>query len=129
MLRFLGIDTIAGMRAFLVLFVHLIVTVVQLTRPGGLRSVVAESVLLKHQLLIFIRGRKRVPNLRAADRFVAGLCTRKYRMLFAQQVESDADRGFDTFRSWENYDTVLIRSVDSLKRKPRRINRGRSSDG
>jgi hypothetical protein len=37
--------------------------------------VVAESVLVKHQLLILNRGRKRAPNLRAADRILAGLCT------------------------------------------------------
>ena len=36
---------------------------------------VAESVLVKHQLLILNRGRKRAPNLRAADRILAGLCT------------------------------------------------------
>jgi hypothetical protein len=46
-----------------ILFVHLIVTVVRLARPGGLRSVVAESLLLKHQLCILNRGRKRAPNL------------------------------------------------------------------
>jgi hypothetical protein len=53
----------------------LIVTVVQLARPGGLRSVVAESLLLKHQLCILNRGRKRARNLRAAERIIAGLCT------------------------------------------------------
>jgi len=37
--------------------------------------VVAESVLVKHQLRILNRGRKRAPNLRAADRIIAGLCT------------------------------------------------------
>ena len=37
--------------------------------------VVAESVLVKHQLLILNRGRKRAPNLCAADRVLAGLCT------------------------------------------------------
>ena len=58
-----------------ILFVHLIVTAVRLARPGGLRSVVAESVLVKHQLLILNRGRKRAPNLRSADRVIAGLCT------------------------------------------------------
>ena len=63
------------MRDCLILFVHLIVTVARLAGPGGLRSVVAESVLIKHQLLIFNRGRKRAPNLRAADRVLAGLCT------------------------------------------------------
>jgi hypothetical protein len=57
------------------LFIHLIVTVVRLARPGGLRSVVAESVLVKHQLRILNRGRERAPNLRAAERIIAGLCT------------------------------------------------------
>src|SRR6266853_6921071 len=63
------------MRDVVILFVHFIVTVVRLAGPGGLRSVVAESVLVKHQLRIFNRGRKRAPNLRAADRIIAGLCT------------------------------------------------------
>ena len=63
------------MRDIVIVFVHLIVTVVRLARPGGLRSVVAESVLVKHQLRILRRGRKRAPNLRAADRIIAGLCT------------------------------------------------------
>ena len=58
-----------------ILFVHLIVTLVRLARPGGFRSVVAESVLVKHQLLILNRGRERAPNLRAAKRIIAGLCT------------------------------------------------------
>jgi len=51
------------MRDVVILFVHLIVTVVRLAGPGGLRSVVAESVLVKHQLRILNRGRKRAPNL------------------------------------------------------------------
>ena len=63
------------MRDFLILFVHLIVTVARLARPGGLRSVVAESALVRHQLLVLNRGRKRAPNLRAADRIITGLCT------------------------------------------------------
>lgn len=63
------------MRDFFILFVHVIVTLAQLTRPGGLRSVVAESVLVRHQLLVLNRGRKRAPNLHPADRIIAGLCT------------------------------------------------------
>jgi hypothetical protein len=50
-------------------------TVARLTGPGGARAVVAESVLVKHQLLILNRSRKRSPNLRLADRLVAGVCT------------------------------------------------------
>jgi hypothetical protein len=57
------------------LFVHLIVALARLARPGGLRSVVAESVQLQHQLLILNRRRKRAPNLRATDRIIAGLRT------------------------------------------------------
>src|SRR5215469_15400752 len=63
------------MRDVLILFLHLIVTVVRLARPGGLRYVVAESLLVKHQLRILNRGRKRAPNLCAAERWIAGLCT------------------------------------------------------
>src|SRR5678816_4344532 len=62
------------MRDFAIVFVHLIVTLARLAGPGGLRSVVAESVLVRHQLLVLNRGRKRAPNLRATDRIIAGLC-------------------------------------------------------
>ena len=41
---------------------------------GGLRSVVAESVLVKQQLLILNRSRHRAPNLCASDRILAGVC-------------------------------------------------------
>jgi transposase InsO family protein len=72
------------MRDVIALFVHAIVTIVRLAEPGGLRAVVAESVLVKHQLLILNRGRKRAPNLRVSDRIIAGLCAlfmRRVRML------------------------------------------------
>src|SRR6476646_8927682 len=63
------------MRDVVILFVHVIVNLLRLAGPGGLRSVVAESVLVKHQLRILNRGRQRAPNLRPADRIIAGLCT------------------------------------------------------
>jgi hypothetical protein len=59
----------------LALFLHLIVTLVRLIKPGGLRAVVAESVLTRHQILILNRSRKRAPHLRVSDRIIAGLCT------------------------------------------------------
>src|SRR3979490_2061166 len=62
------------MRDLAILFLHLLTTVARLAGPGGARSVVAESVLVKHQLLILNRSRKRSPNLRPSDRVVAGLC-------------------------------------------------------
>src|SRR5215831_20129371 len=63
------------MRDLIILLVHLITTVFRLARPGGLRSAVAESVLIKHQLLIVNRSRRRAPNLRVLDRLIAGFCS------------------------------------------------------
>ena len=63
------------MRDIIILFVHVVATVVRLARPRGLRAVVAESVLVRHQLLILNRGRKRAPNLHIVDRIIAGSCT------------------------------------------------------
>src|SRR2546428_2732510 len=57
-----------------VLVLHLLATVARLAGPGGARSVVAESVLIKQQLLILNRSRQRSPNLRFSDRLVAGVC-------------------------------------------------------
>ena len=103
------------MRDLAVLVLHLLTTLARLAGPGGARSVVAESVLLKQQLLTLNRSRKRAPNLRLADRIVAGVCvllvrpsrlvrsaivlkpatlfrlhralkTRKYRLLFSHAV-------------------------------------------
>jgi putative transposase len=61
-------------RDLTVLLFHLISTVARLLGRGGARSVVAESVLLRHQLLILNRSRERAPNLRPMDRIIAGLC-------------------------------------------------------
>ncbi len=47
------------MRDLAVLFLHLLATIARLAGPGGARSVVAESVLVKQQLLILNRSRKR----------------------------------------------------------------------
>ena len=63
------------MRNLTVLFIHFIAILARLLGPGGVRSVVAESLLLKHQLLIVNRSRQRAPNLRPSDRILAGLMT------------------------------------------------------
>ena len=57
----------------LILAVHLLATIAKLVRPGGVRAVVAESLVLKHQLLISSRARRRAPNLNSFDRFLLGL--------------------------------------------------------
>jgi len=63
------------MRDLFILFIHLITTLARLASPDGVRSVLAESLLVKHQLLILNRSRHRAPNLRLSDRLVAGWCT------------------------------------------------------
>jgi transposase InsO family protein len=62
------------MRDLAILLVHLLTTIVKLLRPGGARSLVAESLLLRQQLLILNRSRQRAPNLKATDRLIAALC-------------------------------------------------------
>jgi transposase InsO family protein len=63
------------MRDLLLLTIHLLVTVAKLLRPGGVRAVAAESLLLKQQIIIGNRSRRRAPNLTSLDRFVLGLLT------------------------------------------------------
>ena len=62
-----------SVRHLLILAIHLLTTMAKLMRPGGVRAVVAESLLLKHQLLISSRARRRAPNLNTFDRLLLGL--------------------------------------------------------
>jgi hypothetical protein len=41
---------------------YLLVTLARLASPGGVRSVVAESLAVKHQLLIMKRSQRRSPQ-------------------------------------------------------------------
>jgi putative transposase len=63
------------MRDLVILLVHVIPIILRLVRPGGVRAVVAESVLAKHQLLILNRSRRRAPNLRILDPIIVGFCS------------------------------------------------------
>ena len=72
------------MHDLLLLAIHLLVTLAKFLRPGGVRAVAAESLALKHQLLIGKRSRQRAPNLTNLDRLVLGLTTlfiRSHRIL------------------------------------------------
>src|SRR5258708_11978092 len=60
------------MRELFILVAHLLATLAKLMRPGGVRSVVAESLLLKHQLLTLKRSRKSAPKLKPWDRLLLG---------------------------------------------------------
>ena len=60
------------MRELFILVAHLLATLAKLIRPGGVRSVIAESLLLRHQLLTLRRSRKRAPKLTPWDRLLVG---------------------------------------------------------
>jgi putative transposase len=57
------------------LIAHLLVTLARLARPGGVGAVAAESLAVKHQLLILRRARRRTPRLTSWDRLALGVCT------------------------------------------------------
>ena len=62
----------SSMRHLVVLFIHFLAALARLLGPGGVRSIVAESLLLKHQLLLLNRPGQRSPHLCAWDRILAG---------------------------------------------------------
>ena len=55
------------------LLVHLIVCLLRLMKPGGLKVVMAETMAMKQQLIVMNRGRSRSPKLTTSDRFLFGL--------------------------------------------------------
>jgi hypothetical protein len=127
-------------RNLAILFLHLLATVARL---AGTRAVVAESVLVKRQLLILNRSRRRSPKLRSLDPVVAGLCAffirpsrlsrsaivfkpstllnlhraliqRKYRRLFSSnRLVKPGPKGPSP--------CVLARSLGSARTEPRRL--------
>src|SRR2546425_4388206 len=60
------------MKDFLLTLLHLAVTTAKLCGPGGVRAVMAENLLLKQQLIVLRRARKRAPNLTPSDRLLCG---------------------------------------------------------
>jgi hypothetical protein len=60
------------MKDLLILLSHLLTTIAKLLGPGGAKAVIADNLLMKQQLLVMNRGRKRAPNLTALNRFLLG---------------------------------------------------------
>jgi hypothetical protein len=60
------------MTNLLLALLHLAVLTARLCGPGGLRAVIAENLLLKQQLIVLRRARKRAPNLTVGDRLCCG---------------------------------------------------------
>src|ERR1035441_10645086 len=62
------------MKNAIFVMVHLLARLAVLLGTGGIRTVLAENILLKQQLLVLQRSRRRAPNLRTADRWLFGFC-------------------------------------------------------
>ena len=60
------------MKDVIYLLFHLLSTLARLVQPGGGRSVIAENLILKQQLIIHSRSRQRAPNLTTRDRTLLG---------------------------------------------------------
>ena len=60
------------MRDVIYLLFQLLTTLAKLLRPGGSRTVIAENLILKQQLIIHRRSRQRAPNLSTQDRALLG---------------------------------------------------------
>ena len=60
------------MKDLVLLLIHLLTTLAKLLGPGGAKAIVADSLLMKQQLLVISRSRKRAPNLSVLDRFLLG---------------------------------------------------------
>ena len=60
------------MKDFLLTLLHLAVIIAKLSGPGGVRAVIAENLVLKQQLLVLRRGRRRAPHLTLSDRLLCG---------------------------------------------------------
>ena len=60
------------MRDVIYLLFHLLSTLAKLIRPGGSRTVIAENLRLKQQLIIYSRARERAPNLSTQERALIG---------------------------------------------------------
>jgi len=60
------------MKNVIYLLFDLLTTLAKLLRPRGSRTVIAENLLLKQQLIIHSRSRQRAPNLTTQDRALLG---------------------------------------------------------
>jgi putative transposase len=61
------------MKSTILHFVHLLVLIVKAVRPGGVKAIIAENVLLRHQLALLSRSRRKAPNLQTRDRLLFGV--------------------------------------------------------
>ena len=62
----------ARMGSLLLALLHAAVMAAKLCGPGGVRAVIAENLLLRQQLIVLRRARRRAPKLSVSDRLLCG---------------------------------------------------------
>ena len=55
------------------LLIHFFVSAIKLLKPGGEKVVMAETMIMKQQLIVMNRGKSRSPKLTTTDRFLFGI--------------------------------------------------------
>src|SRR6266496_6555459 len=63
------------MKDLFVELAHLLAAFATVLKPGRAKGLVAENLLVRQQLLVLRRSRRRAPNLRATDRLLFGFCS------------------------------------------------------
>ena len=71
--RYHTCGTVQCLREICLLVIHLLTILATFLRPGAVHAVAAESLLLKHQVLISHRSSRRAPTLTSRDRFLLSL--------------------------------------------------------
>jgi len=88
------------MRDVICLLFHLLTTVAKLLRPGGGKTVIAENLILKQQLIIHSRSRQRAPNLSTQDRALLGFWSLflSPRRIARSAIDAESDTNKDLIR-------------------------------
>ena len=55
------------------LLIHFVVTLIKLSKPGGVKVLIAENYAMRQQLIVMTRGKKRSPPLTTSDRILFGI--------------------------------------------------------
>ena len=106
------------MRDVIYLLFHLLTTLAKLIQPGGSRTVIAENLLLKQQLIIHSRARERAPNLSIQDRTLLGFWSL---FLNPQRIAQQINLAFDL-----DLDKDTVRRVLATHYRPDPNNHGPS---
>ena len=62
----------SDMKSVAFLFIHLLVLFAKSLKFGGTKAIIAENLMLKQQLIVLSRARRKAPNLQTSDRFLLG---------------------------------------------------------